>query len=183
MDSDDIEELFSQASHLLKSLRPLFKDLTGEDLDLESAVRHYPLLTIGLAAAAGAVGGWAVGRRSRRELPPPEPPRLRDARLRPPEATPPAEQPPHPLDYLEHLVPESIDRLRKVLPETTQQEAAELAKEWVDNVLEPKLKQGLDRVVDNVSESKLGAYLKRTLRPENPEGEEDSSGEAGPQGR
>src|SRR5437868_8532970 len=123
MDSDDIEEIFSQAGRLLKFLDTTFRDVTGEDLDLESAVRHYPLVALGLAAGAGALGGWFLGRRSRLQLPPPapEPKRpldsLRDITSRlqlpqkPAEDTPPGQEPRHPMEYLEQMVPEGMERL------------------------------------------------------------------------
>ena len=86
MQSDDIEELFSQAGHFLKLLRRAFEDVTGEDLDIETAIRHYPLVAVGLAAGAGMLGGWTLARRSKPQLPPPKPrlsfDSLRDIRSR-----------------------------------------------------------------------------------------------------
>ena len=197
MESDDIEEIFSQAGRLLKFLDTTFRDVTGEDLDLESAVRHYPLVALGLAAAAGALGGWFLGRRSQPQLPPPTPESkrpidsLRDITSRfqlpqkPAEEAPPppGQEPRHPMEYLEQLVPEGMERIRSILPDVTPDEAAAVAREWMDTFMEPKLKQGLESVVANVSESKFGEYLKSRFAPPD-EPQEDEGPESGttPQG-
>lgn len=180
MNSNDFDEIFSQAGNLLKLLNKVFEGVTGEPLDLESAVRHYPLLAVGLAAGTGAIGGWLLARRSSPQLPPPAPSRPLDSlpdirsKLRPAEETGPAQQPVHPLEYLEQLVPEGLDRLRNVLPDVTSEEASALAREWAD-VLEPKVKQGLDTVVANLSESRFGIYFRRRAqRTDDEEGSDES---------
>ena len=38
-----------------------------------------------------------------------------------------------------------------------------MAKTWVDTVLEPKLRQGIDTMATNVSESKFGSFFRQTL--------------------
>lgn len=150
MDSQEFEELFKQARQLTGAMRTLFREVTGEELDLEAAIRHYPLVTLGIAAGAGALGGWWVGRKSRPQLAPPEPKRNLPSG--------------NPLGYIEQLFPEGIDKVKNLLPESISEEAADMAKTWVDDVLEPKFREGLETVVGNVSETKFGLFFKQALQ-------------------
>jgi hypothetical protein len=58
-----------------------------------------------------------------------------------------------------------MERVRHLLPEVPPEaeEAAEKARTWVDEVLEPKLKQGLENVASNIPESRLSSFLKQTI--------------------
>ncbi|MBV9282334.1 MAG: hypothetical protein JOZ41_19810, partial [Chloroflexi bacterium] len=143
--------------------------VTGEDFDLESAIRHYPLVALGVAAGLGAVGGWWLGRRSRPQLPAPQPKSqlestfesLRDLGSRLAHPSPGDQGHEGPLGYLEQLVPEGLETVRKALPELTSEETISQAKTWFETVVEPKLKEGLDNVV---SQSRVGSFLKDVLR-------------------
>jgi hypothetical protein len=169
MQSSDFDDLVEQAKQFGKVLSTLYEDVAGEELDLEGAIKHYPLVALGLALGAGAVAGWWIGRRQAPALPPPEPPRgtgrLSDLFKR---ETPKPEmrrdQPAHPLDYLENLIPGGVDKVRDVLPDVVSEEAAAMARNWVDTVLEPRLKQGLDTMAANISEGKFGAFFRRTMQ-------------------
>jgi hypothetical protein len=68
-----------------------------------------------------------------------------------------------PRDVLENLFPSGVEKVRDVLPDVVSEEAAAMAKTWVDTVLEPKLRQGIDTMATNVSESKLGTFFRQTL--------------------
>lgn len=169
MESEDLDELFEHARRIGGLLHAWFAEVTGEDFDLESGVRHYPLAALGIAASAGALAGWWLGRRNRPALPPPPPepdtlPRLNEIanRLRKARPSPDGERV-DPLDYVERLFPESADRIRRIVPESTREEAAEMAREWVDNVVEPRIKRGLENMVSNVSQTRAGMKLLQVL--------------------
>lgn len=176
MDSSDFEELIGQARQIGKMLSDLFEEVTGDEFDLEGTIKHYPLIAVGVGLGAGAIAGWWVGSRRRAALPPP------------PSALPPeaesggglgrlgelfrnvqsaakrdGEGPNQPRDVLENLFPSGVDKVRDVLPDVVSEEAAAMAKTWVDTVLEPKLRQGIDAMATNVSESKLGSFVRQTL--------------------
>lgn len=176
MDSSDFDELIGQARQIGKMLGDLFEEITGDELDLEGTIKHYPLVAIGVGIGAGALAGWWVGsRRHPQSAPPP-------AAL-PPDAEPTSglarlgdlfknvqstvrgdgESPNHPRDVLENLFPAGAEKVRDVLPDVVSEEAAAMAKTWVDTVLEPKLRQGIDTMATNVSESKLGSFFRQTL--------------------
>lgn len=176
MDSSDFEELIGQAKQIGKMLGDLFEEVTGDELDLEGTIKHYPLIAVGVGLGAGAIAGWWVGSRRRPALPPPP-------------ATLPSEAEPsggfgrlgelfrnvqsaakgdgegtnQPRDVLENLFPSGVEKVRDVLPDVVSEEAAAIAKTWVDTVLEPKLRQGIDNMATNVSESKLGTFFRQTL--------------------
>src|SRR5437763_10932800 len=134
MEQSDFDELIQGAKQFGAHLATVYRELTGEDLDIETAIRHYPLVAIGVAAGAGAVGGWFVARRGRKQLPAPSPP--------------PPPSPPH-LSYVERLIPEGLERVREILPESFAEEAATQARAWVEDVLEPRLKEGMESAVSN----------------------------------
>jgi hypothetical protein len=164
-DINDFDQLFEQATHLAKALARSYQEVTGEELDLEGVIRHYPLVAFGAAAGAGVLAGWWIGRRGRNQLPPPpssvegpSPGGLRDLASRL------GRNRERPAEYLERLLPEGIEMVRRVLPEINPEEAAELATTWVDTVLQPKLKQGLQNVVANMPDTGMGAYLKQRLQ-------------------
>jgi hypothetical protein len=181
MDADDLEELFRQAGGLARALSRGYREVTGEELDLEGAIRHYPLLALGLAAGAGVIAGWWLGRREAQQLPPPKPAvsaerpfnPLRELRARWTGQSPmkPGDAPAGPMEYLERILPESMETVRKVLPEVSREEAAEIATAWIDTVLQPRLKQGLDNLASTMPDSGVGAYLKERLQ--RPKGSED----------
>lgn len=176
MDSGDFEDLIGQAKQIGTMLGDLFEDITGEEFDLEGTIKHYPLVAIGLGLGVGAIAGWWVGSRRRSALPPPSqvsPPSteaasgfgrigevmkgIQSAAARGGEATD------HPRDVLEHLFPSGVEKVRDVLPDVVSEEAAAMAKTWVDTVLEPKLRQGIDTVTTNVTEGKIGTFFRQTL--------------------
>lgn len=145
MEQKDFDELLEQVRILGQSFVHAYQDVTGEELDLESAIRHYPLIAVGLAAGAGALGGWLFARRRQKQLPPP-----------------PAS--PKPLDFMERLVPDGFEKVRDLLPESLAEDAAASARTWVDQVLEPTIKEGLQSAVENVEHTRFGVFLKESLR-------------------
>jgi hypothetical protein len=147
MDSNNFDDLFAQAGIVIRALRETYKEVAGEELDLESGLKNYPLLVIGLAAGAGVLGGWWIARRT---APP---------ALPPPQSQTQAEGT-APLDYLERLFPNGVNKVKDALPEGVADEAAAAARKWVEGVLEPKLKQS----VDNAAESRFGSFLRETVR-------------------
>jgi hypothetical protein len=175
MESSEFDELLKQAKQILSQLKEAYREVAGEELDLEGAVKHYPLLALTLAAGVGAVGGWFVGRRMRPppqplQLPPPKPQSRLDRtwqsaremgeKLKERHDAAPEGSPPTPLDYLETLMPEKMEHVREILPEGTTEDMAARAREWMDTRVEPKLQQGLERAAG----SKLGVFVRETLQ-------------------
>jgi hypothetical protein len=176
MASNDFDELISQARQIGTTLSGVFEEVTGEKLDLEGTIKHYPLVAVGLGIGIGAVAGWWVGSKRATALPPPAPElpgesapagtpnRLSDFFKRALDTTSSETGAgTHPLDRLETLFPAGADKVRDVLPDLVSEEAAAMAKTWVDTVLEPRLRQGIDSVANNVSESKIGAFIRDRL--------------------
>lgn len=176
MDSSDFDELIGQARQIGKMLGDLFEEITGDEFDLEGTIKHYPLIAVGVGLGAGAIAGWWVGSKRRPGLPSPQ------AELPPVAETGGAfgrlgelfkgvqsaakgdgEGTNQPRDVLENLFPSGVEKVRDVLPDVVSEEAAAIAKTWVDTVLEPKLRQGIDTMATNVSESKLGTFFRQTL--------------------
>lgn len=131
MDPSDFDELLNRARDARHLLETLYKDVTGEDLDIEGAVRHYPLLAVGLAAGAGVLGGWWLGRKQQPQLPPP-----------PPERAPSRfEGLGNPFEMLEGFIPGAAEKVRERMPEVVvSEEVKTIARTWISGVLEPKLK-------------------------------------------
>lgn len=146
MEQRDFDELVNQARQIAKQLGAVYRDVTGEDLDLEGIVRHYPLIAVGIAAGAGALGGWLAARRAQRRLPPP-----------------PSSHKHTPLEYIERLLPQGVERAREMLPDVVSEEVAERAEAWVEEVLQPRLKEGVESVMANMSETRWGLYLRQTI--------------------
>jgi hypothetical protein len=176
MDSSDFDELIGQAKQIGKMLGDLFEEITGDEFDLEGTIKHYPLIAVGVGLGAGAIAGWWVGNKRRPALPPPQvalPPeseasggfgRLGELFKGMQNATKgDGEGMNQPRDVLEHLFPSGVEKVRDVLPDVVSEEAAAMAKTWVDTVLEPKLRQGIDSIATNVSESKFGSFFRQTL--------------------
>jgi hypothetical protein len=173
MPSDEFDELYLQANRLSKILVSAYRDITGEDLDLEGIVRHYPLVALGLAAGAGALGGWWVARKFQPQLPPPRPrsqldtalDSLRDigAKFKAAGQGAPGDEA-TPWEYVERLLPGALEALRKTFPDANIGQGASPGKNWLDTVLEPELRAGLDNVVSNLSESKVGLYFRQRMR-------------------
>jgi hypothetical protein len=176
MDSSDFDELIEQAKQIGKMLGDLFEEVTGEELDLEGAIKHYPLIAVGLGLGVGAFAGWWVGSKRRPALPPPQQTPSQEAKTASGfgrlgellkgiqnSSTGEGEGTNHPRDVLENLFPSGVEKVRDVLPDVVSEEAAAMAKTWVDTVLEPKLRQGIDTMTTNVSESKLGIFFRQTL--------------------
>jgi hypothetical protein len=141
MASKEFDELFEQAGQIARALRDAYKDVSGEDLDLEAALKHYPVLIVGAAVGTGALVGWWIGHRR----PAPEPP-------------PPSKK--KTMDFLEDLFPKQVNRMKDVLPEGTAEDAATAARNWMDTVLEPRLRQG----IDSASETRFGSFVRQTIR-------------------
>jgi hypothetical protein len=141
MESNGFDELFGQAGEVVRALRSVYSDVTGEELDLESALKNYPLIVVGLAAGAGFFGGWLIGRRNPAALPPP-------ASTETPTGSP--------LDAIERFLPNQVGKVRDALPEGLADEAASVARKWVDGVLENGLK--------DASASRFGSMLRDTFR-------------------
>lgn len=143
MDTGEFDELFESATTVLRAIRNVYGEVVGEEFDLESALKNYPLLLLGVAAGAGFLGGWWAARR------------------RGPKALPgPAAAGTAPLDVLERLFPAQVGKLRAVLPEGAADEAANAAKQWVDSVIEPRLKERLDAA----SGSRFGLFVRDTFQ-------------------
>ena len=150
MEQSDFDELLSAARQIAGVLRIAFREVADDEVELESMIRHYPVTALGLAAGAGAVAGWWFGRRrAPRQAQQPAPP------------TPPARST-GPLQYIEDLLPPgSIERVRSALPDPVRDEVSAAARTWVDTVLEPRLRQGLDNAATAFAETRFGAILKQ----------------------
>jgi hypothetical protein len=157
MSRNDFDDLIDQARQVGAVLAATYRDVTGEELDLESAVRHYPLMALGLALSAGAIGGWWLGRKTAPRLPAPRPvadevvDRVRDLASR----LASGEQAQRTIEY--------VERVRRALPDSTADEVASAARTWLDDVVEPRLREGLESVARDVSETKLGIFLRDVL--------------------
>lgn len=176
MDTSDFDDLIGQAKQIGKMLGDLFEEVTGDEFDLEGTIKHYPIVAIGLGLGAGAIAGWWVGSRRRPALPLPEPTLLPESesgsgfgRLGDlfkgiqSSAKGMGEGTSHPRNVLDSIFPSGIEKVRDVLPDVVSEEAAAMAKTWVDAVLEPKLRQGIDSMATNVAESKLGSFFRQTI--------------------
>lgn len=191
MDSNELDDLSAHAKVVATMLARAYRDVTGEEFQLESAIRHYPLVALGLAAGAGAVGGWWLARRSKPQLPPPKPSSAADAlfgslrelgsRLSKDRQHDTGQQPLRSYDYLERLFPEGFALVRRALPELKPEEAAELATVWIDTFLQPRLKQGLESVRSNVMDGGFGGYLKQRRQRPAPDEQNGPEGEGTPQ--
>lgn len=135
-DFDDLIKKFRQAA---EAFGTVYRDITGEEFDLEGAVRHYPLVSLGAAAGAGLFAGMWLARRQRQEIAPPPPPAV-----------------PTPFEYLEQFLPGQFGRMRNVLPELASDEAATAARDWLDSVVEPRLR-------DAMESTRFGMFLRRTF--------------------
>jgi hypothetical protein len=126
----DYDELFTHARHVATLLATLYRDVAGEELDLETAIKHYPLIAVGLAAGLGTLGGLWLGRKLSPQLPPPSRP--------------------GPLDRLEQYLPIPLDRVMDFIPETTIEGVTDVAREWMGTVLEPRIKEVTDGPFGNL---------------------------------
>lgn len=157
MNDHEFDELFKQAQQIGRHLAGVYRDVTGEDLDLDSAVRHYPLFAVGFAAGAGVLGGYWLGRRNAKQLPPPPQTgsldRLRELNERRKEAADRG-APLSPLDFVEHLLPPGMEL----------EDAAQSAREWAGKQLEPRLRESVESVLENMSDFHFGSFLRQTIR-------------------
>lgn len=167
MESSEFDELVGSAQQVGKLLAALLDGIAEEDVDLGRVLRQYPVWTIAFAAGAGAVAGWWFGRRggpSAAPLQPPpvtEPERsvLEDAGSKLLErAEEFIETHPQAREYLDILLPEGVE------PGMVVEEVTAAARSWVDTVLEPKLREGLDQVSENVSRAKFGDFLRQARK-------------------
>lgn len=143
MQPSDFDDLIARFRQVTAVFGTIYQDITGEEFDLEGAVRHYPLVSLGLAAGTGLLAGVWIARRPQAQLPPPPPP-----------------TPSNPFDYFEQLLPQPFERVRRALPDMTGEEAGAIARNWLDSVIEPGLR-------DTIESTKLGLFLRRTFeRPD-----------------
>lgn len=152
MEPFDLEELLVQARQIGSAVRRAYRDVTGEDLDIESAVRHYPVIALGAAVGAGTLAGWWLGRRghSQPQLPPPPPEPARGI-----------------LDSIESTLPGAIDRVRGRLPEIVVSDAVKArAKLWMTSVFEDHVLQNLDAAVEKTDTRLSNIFRKATERLE-----------------
>jgi hypothetical protein len=139
VDSDDFEAFLAQARQIREVVERVYEEVTGEKLDLESAVRHYPLLTLGLVAGTAGAAGWWLGRKKARQLPP---------------NTTMLDGTQAPLQRLEDGLPKTVDRFRRLLSELmTSDEAKRAAKHWFVQSVEPKLRHKIDNVSERLDRS------------------------------
>jgi hypothetical protein len=178
MNDHDFDELFKQAQQVGRQLGAVYREVTGEDLDIDSAIRHYPLFAVGLVAGAGLIGGYWLGRRGQKQLPPPPKQqgsldRLRELNDRRREAAERGESL-SPLDFVEHLLPPGMEL----------EDAAQSARDWAGKQLEPRLREGVESVLGNMADFHFGSFLRQTIRRadmsedqqiEDPENEGDSN--------
>jgi hypothetical protein len=136
LNDHDFDELLSRSKQVARVLTLVYRDLTGEDLDLESAVRHHPLVMLGTAVGLGFLAGYWVTGRAHQELPPPPKPYRQDP--------------------FQQLLPESLEQVRSFLPEWNAREVEAQAREWIERVVDPRVREG-------VESTKLGAFLRRTI--------------------
>jgi hypothetical protein len=149
MDEFNFNDLFSRSRDVLGAFRVLYKDLTGEELDVESGIRHYPVVALGAAAAAGVAVGWFAARRTQHQLPPP----AAEPEVEPPSATR------GPFDALEGFLPGTIESLRSIVPETIAEETTAAARNWIDQRLEPRLRERFEAL-----DTRAGGLLRDALR-------------------
>lgn len=143
MQPRDFDDLVARVRQVAAVFGTIYQDVTGEEFDLEGAVRHYPLVSLGVAAGAGLLAGVWIARRPQAQLPPPPPP-----------------TPSRPFDYLEQLLPQPLERMRRAFPEMMGDEAGAVARNWFDSVIEPGLR-------DTLESTKFGLFLRRALdRPD-----------------
>jgi hypothetical protein len=160
MENLDFADLFSQAKQFNEHFAGVFKEVTGEDFDLETAVKHYPLVSLGLAAAVGVLGGWWVASKQRKSLPPAE--------------THIAERGGTFFERVERIFPGGVESFRRSVPEVPTEKTAAVLAGWMDQVVEPRLKKGLENLTTGLLEGKLGAYLKQTFESSEKELNDDS---------
>lgn len=158
MESDDFDAFFGQVRHIGQVFGTVYKDLTGEDFNLESAVRHYPLLALGLGAGAGALAGFWCGHRSRPQLPPPAPERLA-----------PHEHARSPFSYLEEAFPEAVDKVRDALPEIIVSDAVKArARTWMGNIVDSQIRQNVDTFTDSL-DARIATFFRGAMQRLEPE--------------
>ncbi|MGH2449341.1 MAG: hypothetical protein ACRDFS_12165 [Chloroflexota bacterium] len=134
--------------------------ITGEELDLDAAVRHYPLLAVGAAFGGGTLLGWFVGTKLSPATAPPRPMENQLQQLLPESVEKMRTRLPEEIDRVRERLPGELDRLRERLPEITVDQAMTRARGWLDSVLEPKLKQGLESAAESVPDQTLGGILR-----------------------
>lgn len=135
MQSSDFDDLLARWRQFSGILATVYRDVTGEELNLESAVRHYPLVALGVAAGVGFVAGQTLARRSEHQLPPPPPTRGSSS--------------------FEQFLPAPFERVRELLPEWSAEEAEAQARVWIDTVIEPRIRETLES-------TRFGSFLRRT---------------------
>lgn len=176
--NEDLVDLAKRAAFIARILRILYRGIAGEDLTIESGIKHRPLLSVGLATGVGALAGWWLSDQvHRRSLPPPEPTAfdyLSDIlpggldRVRN-EIIPGVDRVrneiiPNGMDRVRNeIIPGGVERVREALP-ASREEAVSNARSWLDTVLEPKIKEGLESAADNVPEDRVSTFLRDAAR-------------------
>jgi cytochrome P450 len=154
MDPEHVDALLSEVRAIADVARKIYHDVTEEEFDLESAISHYPVTALATALGIGILVGWRFARRTPPALLPPPPP-LKE---------------PSPLEYFERSIPEQIDRVREYLPELVSEDTMHKARDWLDTVVEPRLRE----TVEN-GRIGLGVILRRAI-----EGPDQDADDAGP---
>ncbi len=153
MERDDLDALFGQVRHIGKVFGIVYKDVTGEDFDLEGAITHYPLLAIGIGAGAGILAGYWWGHRSRPQLPPPAAER----------AALPGETGTS-RSYLDAVLPQAMDRVREVLPEIIVSDVVKAkARTWMDNIVDAQVRQNVDSLADTL-DARIASFFRGALQ-------------------
>ncbi len=135
--AEDFETLWGQARDVRDVFDRVFREVTGEDFNLEAAVRHYPVMALGIAAVIGGVIGWRAGRRSLRALPPPSAETPRRAFV----------------NELGAILPRSVEHARQKLPEiAASEEARAAARKWFQSAIEPRLRRNIDNLSDRLDQ-------------------------------
>lgn len=178
MDPEDVDEITARIRDIVAVVRGTFEDLSGEEFQLDNLLLRYPLVAFATAAGVGAVAGWVVGYRlrprGRSALPPPPPEEtpleraietVRGAgqELRDRIGSMSPDKPASPLDYLEALLPDAGQQVRRFLAEGVSDDVTIRARHFVDSTIEPALQSGVERMVARDPDSRLSSFLRLVL--------------------
>ena len=153
MDTNSFDDLLAQGRQIAQAVARAYEEATGEELDLESSIRHYPLAALGAAVGVGALAGWWLGRRGAPQLPPP------------PSAESTSEaSTPGIFERVEHSLPDTVARVRESLPEiTVSDEVKERVLTWAGALLEKQFQQNVDNLAETL-DTRLSGFFRRGLK-------------------
>lgn len=152
MDMSNFDDLLAQGRQIAHALTSAYEEATGEEFDLESGIRHYPLAALGIAVGTGALAGWWLGHRTAPQLPSPAVEQLQDI----PQASA--------FERLEQAIPETVSRLREALPEiTVSDEVKERMLSWASTTLEKQFQQNVDSLAETL-DARLSGFFRRGLQ-------------------